>query len=395
MISNSFFSAERWSVRVTSGGPALGTGRALTRDPSRTATGSPAAGVGAALRLLLALSAGLAAIHLLGSGQLAAPPLSADSLSEWMRTGEPVLRAAAVGRMLALLIGSWAWLSLVAGLAVRAVGWRAGVRLLNRLSPQLVRSVLRTTATAALVGSVSISGPLGLSGVAAASSDTSADPGELVATMHWEPEVAGPPTTPGPATTTPPSSTPATTAGPLSTSTSILAPTSMSQSAATPATTNAPGAATTSSSASTVATADPADGFSGHLADSPVAPKPTTSGPAPAGALPASPPAVAVPGPTGPLTNSDQPAVAAPQSESTPAATDTSEPSPTAKWRVERGEHLWGIAASVVAQRTGTEPVVREVADYWLRLIDENRDRFVDPANPDLIHAGLVLTLPT
>jgi nucleoid-associated protein YgaU len=39
-------------------------------------------------------------------------------------------------------------------------------------------------------------------------------------------------------------------------------------------------------------------------------------------------------------------------------------------------------------------PPEREVARYWRRLVEANRDRLVDPGNPDLLRPGQTLTLP-
>lgn len=57
---------------------------------------------------------------------------------------------------------------------------------------------------------------------------------------------------------------------------------------------------------------------------------------------------------------------------------------------VQPGEHFWSIAEQVVADRSLTEPVGR----YWRRLVDANRDRLVDPDDPDLLHPGQELILP-
>ena len=60
------------------------------------------------------------------------------------------------------------------------------------------------------------------------------------------------------------------------------------------------------------------------------------------------------------------------------------------EWVVEPGDSFWSIAARLV--ETGEEPAI---ARYWLRLIDANRSRLVAPDNPDLIHPGLTLALPS
>ena len=75
-----------------------------------------------------------------------------------------------------------------------------------------------------------------------------------------------------------------------------------------------------------------------------------------------------------------------------PLASDTAaEPSgdqrPT--WTVEQGDHLWAIAEAQVGDTDD-----HAVHDYWIRLIELNRDRFVVPEDPDLILPGQELLLP-
>lgn len=62
-------------------------------------------------------------------------------------------------------------------------------------------------------------------------------------------------------------------------------------------------------------------------------------------------------------------------------------------WTVQPGDHLWAIAEATVRQirpAAGRE----EVASYWLRLVERNRPRLPDPANPDLILPGMQVRLP-
>lgn len=61
---------------------------------------------------------------------------------------------------------------------------------------------------------------------------------------------------------------------------------------------------------------------------------------------------------------------------------------------VERGDHLWAIATEQLAGQLGHEPSAAEVEPYWQQLIEVNRDRLAEPANPSLIYAGQVLTVP-
>ncbi|MFT5203904.1 MAG: nucleoid-associated protein YgaU [Candidatus Aldehydirespiratoraceae bacterium] len=84
------------------------------------------------------------------------------------------------------------------------------------------------------------------------------------------------------------------------------------------------------------------------------------------------------------------PLVASPR----PSHLDASHPTPTVPqtWQVAPGDHLWGIAEETLTER-GASPSEPEVEQYWRRLIDANRDA-IGP-NPDLIHPGVLLSLPT
>ena len=80
-----------------------------------------------------------------------------------------------------------------------------------------------------------------------------------------------------------------------------------------------------------------------------------------------------------------------PAARDTAAADDTPDPGGLATWIVEPGDHLWGIAAATVAERSGSEDHM-EVVRYWLKLIEANADTVGD--NPDLIYPGQLIRLP-
>lgn len=61
---------------------------------------------------------------------------------------------------------------------------------------------------------------------------------------------------------------------------------------------------------------------------------------------------------------------------------------------VSRGDSLWSIAERTVTGRLGRPARDHETAPYWRVLIEVNRQRLVDPTNPDLIHPGQELILP-
>ena len=58
-------------------------------------------------------------------------------------------------------------------------------------------------------------------------------------------------------------------------------------------------------------------------------------------------------------------------------------------------DSFWSIAEQLVRIQLGRTPADDEVLEPWLALIDANRDRLDDPENPDLLHPGLILRIPT
>lgn len=74
-----------------------------------------------------------------------------------------------------------------------------------------------------------------------------------------------------------------------------------------------------------------------------------------------------------------------------PAPPVTAPTTPADVWIVERGDHLWRVAAETLAER-GESPDDGAIADYWRRVIEHNRET-IGP-DPDLIHPGTVLMLP-
>lgn len=69
-------------------------------------------------------------------------------------------------------------------------------------------------------------------------------------------------------------------------------------------------------------------------------------------------------------------------------------PHMTSSTRIVRaGESFWSIAEDEVLT-TVDEATDADIADYWCRLIERNRARLPDPANPDLLWVGAILSLP-
>lgn len=64
-------------------------------------------------------------------------------------------------------------------------------------------------------------------------------------------------------------------------------------------------------------------------------------------------------------------------------------------WQVAPGDHFWSIATTTLAEAYGRTPTTGEIHEYWLEIIEANRELIVS-GSPDLIYPGeaLDLTLP-
>lgn len=60
---------------------------------------------------------------------------------------------------------------------------------------------------------------------------------------------------------------------------------------------------------------------------------------------------------------------------------------------VAPGDHLWKLAADRVGAALGRAPTEADVAPYWVRVVEANRDR-IRSGDPDLIFPGEVIVLP-
>ena len=61
---------------------------------------------------------------------------------------------------------------------------------------------------------------------------------------------------------------------------------------------------------------------------------------------------------------------------------------------VVEGDHLWAIAERHLRDHRGHPVDDAEVAAYWVRLVEANRGRLVDPEDPDLVLPGQRFVLP-
>lgn len=68
-------------------------------------------------------------------------------------------------------------------------------------------------------------------------------------------------------------------------------------------------------------------------------------------------------------------------------------PVPTT-WTVAAGDSFWSIAEELLADAWQRPPSDAEIDPFWRALVERNRGRLADPADPDLIHPGQVFEVP-
>jgi nucleoid-associated protein YgaU len=91
------------------------------------------------------------------------------------------------------------------------------------------------------------------------------------------------------------------------------------------------------------------------------------------------------------LRRADGPATA-PVPAPTPAPAPVAPP-PVGEVVAVAGDHLWGIAERALSARLGRPATDREIAPYWIAVVDANRDRLVT-GDPDLIFPGQTFVVP-
>jgi LysM domain len=246
---------------------------------------------------LVALAAVSAlALHAMGSGDLAAPPVhSWLALDGWYERLGPATALVAVVRL--VTVGASAWLAIAAALQLVALtcGGASLRGLADAMSPHFLRSLA--------CGAASLSVTAGLAMPAAAGPPENPAGTAVMVPLDVTPTTSTLPPQPPPTTTM---LAPTTTAGPTAT---------------------------------------------------------TTTAPIGPPAAQTAPPAPAAP--------------AVPARPNVPAADEVV---------VAPGDSFWSIAVD--------EADGRQVTTYWRAMIEANRDRLVDPSNPDLLYPDQVLRLP-
>ena len=69
-------------------------------------------------------------------------------------------------------------------------------------------------------------------------------------------------------------------------------------------------------------------------------------------------------------------------------------PDAPTSWMVEPGDSFWSIAEELLVDAWHRQPTDAETDPFWRALIERNRHRMVDPADPDLIQPGQVFEVP-
>jgi hypothetical protein len=103
-------------------------------------------------------------------------------------------------------------------------------------------------------------------------------------------------------------------------------------------------------------------------------------------------PATTEPATTPPTSSTTQPATTTIVRRS--AAATAPAPASPRSWTVAAGECFWSITSDLVHDAKGHAVTDAELIAPWKALIDANRAQLPDPANPDLLYVGTVLTIP-
>jgi nucleoid-associated protein YgaU len=311
------------------------------------------------LRAASALTAWLAfllsvvvVLHAVG-GRLAPPPLSSlEGGRAWLEQRQPPEVVFAVLRLLTLALGWYLLAVTIVSVVARLLRLAAVVAVIDVVTVPSVRRLVNAAVGLSLVAS-------GYPGLAAAAE--SAPP--AVEIMRRLPDAPGA----GAVAPPEPASAPTVTMhrlpdepGDEASVSPSPQPTPATAPTPAPAPAAAPSPRPAATSPSTQATAAP--------------PEATTREPTPA--------AAAATPPTAPA-----PAVTTPPAPMAPGAVPGS-------WSVRPGDHFWAIAEQVLADAWGRPPTDAEVGRYWRTLVETNRSRLPDPANPDLLFPGQSLTVP-
>ena len=325
---------------------------------------------------LVVLAAAIVALHALGRGALAAPPVAdgTAALRAWARDRDAPTVVMALLRLVTVGLAWYLLVSSVAGIAARLTHLAPLVRATDSLTLPLVRRLLSGATGMAL-----ISAPLSLAGPARAG----------VSAAHFS----------------------------AAASPAAASPSAVGSAAGGGAVGPGSGSGTlTMRRLPDIAARDRAGGTGqGHGADHAGAPdEPPVLRPLPPG-IPAPAPPVAPAAPQPPVAPPQPPVPVVPASPGPPAAPVPAGPDPSpppapgsaevaglpapaapvaATWTVQPGDSFWRGADAIWRQARGRPPTPAELDGYWRTLINANRHNLADPHNPDLLYPGQVMQVP-
>lgn len=337
------------------------------------------------------LGAAIVAFTAMGSGQLAGPPMDPGAWAGWADARDPVVATVALLRLVVLGLAWYLAAVTLVGALARVARLTTMVRFTDALTLPIVRRVLQTSlgvglATAVVVSSTTAPVP------------RSRSTPVLAATTATEVERDAPTMRPLPPRVAPVPLDPADDPAPSRT------------------TEPAPSTATDPAVDTPPPFPDPTP--SGGRGDPRAVPAPGASPPADATEPPAPDAVDRRPGPEAATGHAPRDGVAdhsvaperpgdRPVTRDRPTSQRGGDPSPdgstplptageasAATVTVRPGDHLWSIAEHHLAEVHGRGVTDDEVTPYWRRLVERNRDRLVDPANPDLILPGQQFVLP-
>lgn len=335
-------------------------------------------------------------------GALSIPMGSIDELGAWADRTAPAVMALGLVRLAALAAAWYLVVVSILVLVADVAGWRGLARAVGAVSPAIVTRLATRGAGAGLVAGALLGG-LPLPSPLDATPSVEA-PAGLATRLAPAPALGatGPPPQPAVAARPPsPARAPAAPSEPAA----PAAPAVPAAPAAVPSSATATMTRLPASPEATATMTRLPDTARPTNPDQPEPARPASTAPAPpapAGTPAADLPLVPPPGPADPpATSRPRPPAANRASaggipaQAAPAPAAASGAAPLEEWVVEPGDSFWTIAEEAMADaRPGTAPSDDDVAAYWRRLIDANRDRLAAPANPDLLLAGQRLVLP-
>lgn len=295
--------------------------------------------------------AALFGLHLLGSS----PNMQVDwaNFSTWMQTSTVEEIATPLIRLAALVVAYWMFVSTLLFTLAQLSRIPAAIRATSMFTMPSVRRLV----DGAMVVSIASTSVIGLGATAASAAP--ANPAHTLA-VQTDLNVVD---SPGAAASNQQAGTTTTTAAPTTT---------------TQAPTTTTGAPTTTTSPSTTAAPTPVAPGAGD--DFVSSPRPTNA-------------------PAGTQAPSTTTTTAAPKAETPPAPSTAAPGTQVAgvqEHKVVKGDNLWTISRDALASSTNRSPKdvsEAEVRDYWLKVIDENRDN-LRSGDPHWIFPGEVITLP-